>query len=152
MGQCFKNYVGSTNSCQALLLAKHNDRVYERLRQNTKSIVFFATPHRGGNGTTIGQIAVNVVKFFTGNLKNDLVESLQKKLQDTCAALSRFFPSVRGLQLPQRSWNKRADQGAFPYGEFGLIFNNGRDWHTSLRSSWTLPRQSLGLLGTESKF
>jgi hypothetical protein len=90
MRQCFKNYVGPTNSCQALLLAKHNDRVYGQLRQNTKSIVFFATPHRGGNNTTIGQIAVNVVKFFTGNLKNDLVESLQKNSK-TLAQLSADF-------------------------------------------------------------
>lgn len=63
---------------QALLLAKHNDRVYGELRKSTKALVFFATPHRGGNGTTLGQIAVNAATFFSGNIRNNLVESLKK--------------------------------------------------------------------------
>jgi hypothetical protein len=36
-----------------------------------------AVPKRGGNGTTLGQIAVNAVTFFSGS-RNDLVESLKK--------------------------------------------------------------------------
>ncbi|KAI9768271.1 MAG: hypothetical protein M1839_004165 [Geoglossum umbratile] len=63
---------------QALVLAKQNDRVYSQLRNRTKAIVFFATPHRGGNGTTLGQIAVNASTFFSGNLRNDLVDTLRK--------------------------------------------------------------------------
>lgn len=65
-------------SAQALLLAKNNDRIYGDLRNKTKALVFFATPHRGGNGTTLGQIAANAATFFSGNLRNDLVESLRK--------------------------------------------------------------------------
>ena len=60
------------------MLAKHNDRIYGGLRKATKALVFFATPHRGGNRTTIGQVSVNVVTFFSGNVRNDLVESLAK--------------------------------------------------------------------------
>ncbi|KAE9377690.1 hypothetical protein N431DRAFT_527699 [Stipitochalara longipes BDJ] len=62
----------------ALVLAKQNDRVYDGLLRSTKSLAFFATPHRGGNGTTLGQVAVNAITFFSGNLRNDLVESLKK--------------------------------------------------------------------------
>ena len=40
--------------------------------------MFFGTPHRGGNGATFGQFAVNVVRVFTGSDRNDLVRSLQR--------------------------------------------------------------------------
>jgi len=82
--------VGLSLSRQALLLAKHNDRIYGELRNVTKALVFFATPHRGGNGTTIGQIAVNAVRFFSGNLHNNLVASL-KKSSKYLAQLSADF-------------------------------------------------------------
>ncbi|KAL8819729.1 MAG: hypothetical protein Q9191_007669, partial [Dirinaria sp. TL-2023a] len=61
----------------ALVLAKQNDRVYASIRLSTRAIVFFGTPHRGGNGTTFGQTAANVVKFFTGNRSNDLIDTLK---------------------------------------------------------------------------
>ncbi|MCJ1388782.1 hypothetical protein MMC18_001632 [Xylographa bjoerkii] len=62
----------------ALVSAKQNDRVYGAIREKPKALVFFGTPHRGGNGTTLGQIAANVAKFFTGHSRNDLIESLGK--------------------------------------------------------------------------
>ena len=40
--------------------------------------MFFGTPHRGGNGATLGQIAVNVARVLTSSDVNDLVTSLQK--------------------------------------------------------------------------
>ena len=62
---------------QALLTASLN-RPYASIRQNTRAIVFFGTPHRGGNGATLGQHATNVVRFFTGSDRNDLIRSLQR--------------------------------------------------------------------------
>ena len=59
-------------------MAKQNDRVYHSIREATRALIFFGTPHRGGNGTTLGQTAAGVVKFFTGNRSNDLVETLKE--------------------------------------------------------------------------
>lgn len=64
---------------QALVLAKQNNRVYKDILQSTRGIVFFATPHRGGNGTTLGEVAGRAAAFLTGSGRNDLVKSLKKK-------------------------------------------------------------------------
>ena len=66
-----------TLTLQALLTANLNRR-FLSIRRSTSAIVFFGTPHRGGNGATFGQFAVNVVRVFTGSDRNDLVRSLQK--------------------------------------------------------------------------
>ena len=60
------------------LLTAHLNRRFESIRRITYGIVFFATPHRGGNGATIGQVAANVARIVTGSDRNDLVKSLQK--------------------------------------------------------------------------
>jgi hypothetical protein len=41
---------------------KQNDRVYSELLKAQKHSLFFA-PHRGGNGTTLGQVVVSAVTF-----------------------------------------------------------------------------------------
>jgi hypothetical protein len=63
---------------QALLTANHNNRVYGSIRQNTTAITFFGTPHRGGNGATLGEIVANIASFCAGSGRNDLVKSLRK--------------------------------------------------------------------------
>lgn len=72
---CYPSYPRLT--LQALLTANLNRR-FGSIQRSTSAIVFFGTPHRGGNGATLGQIAVNIVGFFTGSGRNDLVKSLQK--------------------------------------------------------------------------
>lgn len=47
-------------------------------RRTTAAVVLFWTPHRGGNGATLGQLAANIVRLFTGGDRNELVKSLQK--------------------------------------------------------------------------
>jgi hypothetical protein len=44
----------------------------------TRSIVFFAVPHRGGNGTTIGDVVASAVSYLSGGGRNDLIKSLSK--------------------------------------------------------------------------
>ena len=60
------------------LLTAHLHRRLESIRRDTYGIVFFATPHRGGNGATIGQVTANVARIITRSDRNDLVKSLQK--------------------------------------------------------------------------
>lgn len=41
-------------------------------------IVFFGTPHRGGNGASLGSIAASIARFCLRNVDNSFLESLKK--------------------------------------------------------------------------
>jgi hypothetical protein len=62
---------------QALVIAKNNDRFAE-IREATTSLVFFAVPHQGGNGTGLGTIARNIITAVNGEERNDLLQSLKQ--------------------------------------------------------------------------
>lgn len=62
---------------QALVTAKNNDG-YKNIRAATTGLCFFAVPHQGGHGASLGIIAKNIVVSLTGDSKNNLVESLQR--------------------------------------------------------------------------
>lgn len=62
---------------QALVRAVHGTR-YKEILESTKSIAFFGTPHRGGNGADVGSIIAAVGLLFSGSLKNNFMETLQK--------------------------------------------------------------------------
>jgi hypothetical protein len=62
---------------QALVTAKNND-AFTDIRDATYGLVFFAVPHQGGHGATLGAIAKNIVVSLTGDSRNDLVESLRQ--------------------------------------------------------------------------
>lgn len=75
---------------QALVLAKQNDTTYGEVLRATRSIVFFAVPHRGGNGTTIGDVVASAMSYLSGGGRNDLIKSL-KKSSKLLAYLSADF-------------------------------------------------------------
>jgi hypothetical protein len=58
------------------VIAKNNDN-FKEIRKATSSLVFFAVPHQGGHGTTLGTIARNIVTVLHGEERNDLLRSLQ---------------------------------------------------------------------------
>jgi triacylglycerol esterase/lipase EstA (alpha/beta hydrolase family) len=60
---------------QALVIAKNNDS-FKEIREATSSLVFFAVPHQGGHGTTLGTIARNIVTALNGEKQNELLQSL----------------------------------------------------------------------------
>jgi len=62
---------------QALVTAKNND-TYKDIRDATYGLVFFAVPHQGGHGATLGAIAKNIIVSLTGESRNDLLESLRQ--------------------------------------------------------------------------
>lgn len=62
---------------KALVRARAN-KLYESIPASTHGLVFFGTPHHGGNGVGPGKIAANVVKLFTGAPKNDIFQHLEK--------------------------------------------------------------------------
>ena len=87
---------------QALVEAKLNEK-YKSIVESTRLLVFFATPHRGGNHATIGDIAAKITRLGTFN--NNLLDGLKRSsneaarrfeqarhLFETCLAIS-FFES-----------------------------------------------------------
>jgi hypothetical protein len=62
---------------QALIEAKLND-FYDAIRIATYGIVFFATPHQGGNHAKLGDIAASVAKGMLRNPENTFLDALKK--------------------------------------------------------------------------
>ena len=63
---------------QALVEARI-DPLYKCLKASTYGLVFFATPHRGGEGAGVAKVAANICSAFTGQPRNKLLESLQSR-------------------------------------------------------------------------
>jgi hypothetical protein len=57
--------------------AKLGDK-YSSIRDATYGLVFFATPHQGGNYTGLGDIAAKIVRGILRNPSNTFMESLKK--------------------------------------------------------------------------
>lgn len=51
---------------------------YKSIRAATYGMVFFATPHRGGEFVSLGKIAATIVRAVYHNPKNSFLESLEK--------------------------------------------------------------------------
>lgn len=62
---------------QALVEAKLND-MYRNIREATRGLAFFATPHRGGNYAKLGDIAAKIARTVLKNQPNTFLDSLQK--------------------------------------------------------------------------
>jgi hypothetical protein len=61
-----------------LIEASADHSTYGRLKDNTLGIAFFGTPHRGGNGASIGKIAARIVTSLNGEAENTLLNTLTK--------------------------------------------------------------------------
>jgi protein SERAC1 len=60
----------------ALLLSDE----YTAIQRSTKGVVFFSTPHQGGNGASLGDIFANIGLFLLGNPSNDYLKTLKRNL------------------------------------------------------------------------
>ncbi|KAI1384079.1 NACHT domain-containing protein [Hypoxylon trugodes] len=98
---------------QALAQAKSNDS-YKSVFEATCLLVFFATPHQGGNHTGIGEIVANIVRISQGNIKNDLLNALK---QNSPEAIRRF---EQARHLPDKCYVVNFFEGE-PYGKLGII-------------------------------
>jgi len=58
--------------------AKNNDRAYGSIKMSTRGLIFFGTPHRGGNGAIIGTVIRIITVFFFGNEWNQLVDVVRR--------------------------------------------------------------------------
>jgi hypothetical protein len=60
------------------MVTAHLNAKYESIRNATYGIVFFATPHNGGNFVPLAQIASNVARALLRNPENNFLQSLEK--------------------------------------------------------------------------
>ncbi|KIW67282.1 hypothetical protein PV04_06547 [Phialophora macrospora] len=61
---------------RALVEAKLDDK-YASIRKATFGLVFFATPHHGGNFANLGDVAANIARYVLWNPKNTFVDNLK---------------------------------------------------------------------------
>ena len=63
---------------QALVEAALPRSIYSCIRASTKGLVFFATPHSGGNLASLADVAANFASAVTASAKNSLLKTLKK--------------------------------------------------------------------------
>jgi len=86
---------------QALVRAVHrspDDPCMKDIKTSTYGIVFFGTPHRGGNGVGLGQVVEGIVKTFTGGGSNSLLQSLKKRGQLSVDLQDSFRPYIEDFK------------------------------------------------------
>lgn len=60
------------------IVSAHTTDYYRSIYDSTKGVAFFATPHNGGNGVSIGDVFVKICRAVTGNARNDIMEALRR--------------------------------------------------------------------------
>ncbi|KAK5735538.1 hypothetical protein LTR17_008071 [Elasticomyces elasticus] len=81
---------------QALIKARQDD-LYASIRRATYGLVFFGTPHRGGEHVPLGKLAARIVRAVYRNPNNSFLEALEKDsifadsiAQDFCNVAESF--------------------------------------------------------------
>jgi protein SERAC1 len=68
------------------------------IKHLTYGIVFFGTPHQGGNGVLIGQVIESVVSSIGVTTKNNILEALKKEGQLSLEARESFRSIIEDFQ------------------------------------------------------
>ena len=74
---------------QALVEARI-DPLYKCLKASTCGLVFFATPHRGGERAGVAKVAADICSAFTGQPRNKLLDSLKSRALITELSSDQF--------------------------------------------------------------
>ncbi|ESU15456.1 hypothetical protein FGSG_08956 [Fusarium graminearum PH-1] len=96
------------------LVAATLDVTYKSMVEAACLLVFFATPHQGGNYANLGNIVAKIVRTGMSKPKNDLLEALKANSDQ---AMQRF---EQARHLPERCLVVNFYEGD-PYGKIGLI-------------------------------
>jgi hypothetical protein len=81
---------------QALIDAALDPAMRPNLKEATLGIVFFATPHRGGNGVPLGHAITNAVLRLSGESasRNDILENLDPMSAQLKTLTQNFRPML----------------------------------------------------------
>ena len=83
---------------QALVEAKLNP-LYTCIKASTYGIVFFATPHSGGNRASVADSAAKLCSALTGQGKNSLLETLEKASLLNEISKDHFRPQIGDYEV-----------------------------------------------------
>jgi hypothetical protein len=120
------------------------DRTYEAIQLATRGIVFFATPHQGGNYTKLGEIAAKIAKKCLRNEDNSFVEALKK---DTLFGEEL----IENFRFQLEDFNVLSFVETLPYRKLGLVFYlsvsfsqvlTALDCRQEICNSWSLRRET----------
>jgi hypothetical protein len=93
--------------------AKAKD-IYREIPSATHGLVFFGTPHRGGNGVNLANCVANIMSAITGEMSSTLLSTLKKnsalnddicdnfRLQQEDYAVVTFFETLPVKIKPNR--------------------------------------------------
>ncbi|KAM0293719.1 hypothetical protein ACHAPM_011519 [Fusarium culmorum] len=96
------------------LVAATLDATYKSIVEATCLLVFFATPHQGGNYASLGDIVAKIIRTGMSKPRNDLLDALK---ENSDQAMQRF---EQGRHLPERCLVVSFYEGD-SYGKLGLI-------------------------------
>jgi hypothetical protein len=91
---------------------------YKSIIESTRLLVFFATPHQGGNYASIGDIVARIVVL--GGLNNDLLKALKQSSNEA----TRRFEQAR--HVFERCLVVSFFEGE-PYGKMGIVCMPARE-------------------------
>ena len=75
------------------------DETYKNIWASTFGIVFFATPHRGGNKAGVGSIAATVARGMLGYPSNSFMKALQRQSDCLNAITDDFRRCLEDFKL-----------------------------------------------------
>ncbi|SPJ73908.1 related to kinesin light chain [Fusarium torulosum] len=96
------------------LVAATLDVTYKSIVEATRLLVFFATPHQGGNYASLGDIVAKIVRTGMSKPRNDLLDALKESSDQ----VTQRFEQAR--HLPERCLVVSFYEGD-SYGKLGLI-------------------------------
>ncbi|KAI1372213.1 hypothetical protein F4677DRAFT_463534, partial [Hypoxylon crocopeplum] len=95
------------------LIHSNNDATYETIRKSTFGVVFFSTPHNGGNHIEVGDIVAKIARSLLGSPSNNFMDALKgSSVLNTIA--SDFRQLLEDLQFLTFYETQ-------PLGRFGIV-------------------------------
>lgn len=72
---------------------------YKSIHNTTRGVIFFATPHRGGHGATLGDHMAKICRAVSGDVRNNVMEALRKDSMFASDINKDFARRARALDL-----------------------------------------------------
>ncbi|KAI1450024.1 hypothetical protein F5Y02DRAFT_413701 [Annulohypoxylon stygium] len=95
------------------LVHSNNDETYKSIRKSTFGVVFFATPHKGGSHTEVGDIVAKIARSLNGSPSNNFMDALKGN-----SILSTISNDFRQLLEDLQFLSFYETQ---PLGRFGIV-------------------------------
>ncbi|KAH0613051.1 uncharacterized protein H6S33_009431 [Morchella sextelata] len=108
---------------QALINATNNYEEYGVIKEATRGLVFFGTPHRGGNGASLGQVAANIITAVSGADRNDILRSLSSDSILTKNSNDDFRHQSERYRVLTFYETRKTKVDRWLSGIFGCVFN-----------------------------